>query len=87
MCEFESERKKIAELFEWTISASWFDDDRNESALVDLACKCVRDDFCASRSDEIIRTRCEVYVAQCIKARGAHVHRRKRIAQVRGAAV
>jgi hypothetical protein len=63
MCDIESQRKKIDSLIEQRVSPFWFEDDRNRRALVEIACKCVHDDYCDQCSLECIRARCETYVA------------------------
>ena len=63
MCDDESECLEIDALLGRLISPFWFADPGNAQALVDLACKCLRDDCGVAGPDDVVRARCEVYVA------------------------
>jgi hypothetical protein len=63
MCDIEKERRKVDVLLDTSISAFWFEDPRNKTTLVELACKCLHEDYCHLCSDGCIRARCEDYIA------------------------
>jgi hypothetical protein len=63
MRDIDSERKRIDALIGSMISPFWFEDPLNADALVDVACKCLRDGDCADCPEDSIRARCEDYVA------------------------
>jgi hypothetical protein len=64
MCDIETERRKIDAVIERTLSPFWYADIRNQSALVEFAVRCLRDDYADFCTEECMRLRCAAYIAR-----------------------
>lgn len=66
MCDIQLERNKIDAVVERNISPFWYADIQNHDALVEIAFRCLRDDYGDFCTEECIRSRCKAYIARRI---------------------
>ncbi len=74
MCDIEKECSMIDAIIEATISPIWYADSQNQSALVQIALRRLRDDYGDFCTEECMRSRCEAYVATRIGANRGVTH-------------
>jgi len=67
MCDIEKERGKIDAIIDMNISPFWFEDARNQNALVDIAVRCLCENYIDLCSEECMRSRCEAHIARIMK--------------------
>ena len=64
MCDIEHDRRKIDALIEMNISPFWLEDARNHNALVEVAVKCLSDEYSDICSEECLRSHCKDWVTR-----------------------